>query len=580
MVVSLASAAGEARSQTLLWKHAGGVFDRMGDFDGDGIVDVVIADDPLRVVSGKDGSDIGSIPIPSSFGSWSVAGVGDQDGDGVPDVLFGFPDYFNIHGNTVGQVYGISGATGATFYFDEGRDFGAIGYDYRLGCCVRGLGDANADGLPDFGYGIQGPDAPYGGASEVRVRFTGGGTGVDSTLAFFFDTTVPNHALAPVGDVDGDGGSDFVAGTKDRFNVGAVDVRSGKSGSLIRTIVGNAASDGFATTLGACGDLDGDGVRDILVGAPLHKVGGHATGSVMIYSGATGAFLRQLDGAFDQQHFGADVDGLDDLDGDGVADFVVASSDSVHGRVQLFSGASGAELQRIDGEPAALVRNVGDLDGDGVSDFVSGYVDTHAWSTALTPSITSVTPTRSRYDRVGQLSISGGGFIPDPSFAVTINGVPATGITIQDVNDLTCTAPALLPGMQDVTIADRYGSATLAGAIELTPALFVDGVATLGASVDLRYEFDPFDSTFAIYGLPPQQSIPTPPFGGLLGVVPFTPFFLLNSWPSDQFIVHAQIPNDPALSGVTVLFQSLTGPRFFGHGKDAAWSNVGVLAIQ
>jgi IPT/TIG domain-containing protein len=177
--------------------------------------------------------------------------------------------------------------------------------------------------------------------------------------------------------------------------------------------------------------------------------------------------------------------------------------------------------------------------------------------------------------------VNGAGFTADPNLSVLIDGTPATNVVVYSYTVLSCNAPAgILPGPHDVTVTNRFGSATLSDGLLLTPAMFVDGVPTLGSTVYLRYEFDPLDSTFAIFGLPPQQSIPTPPFGGLLGIVPFFPLFTLASYPGDEFVVHANIPNDPALSGVTVLFQSLTGPNFKGSGKDAAWSNVAALAIQ
>jgi IPT/TIG domain-containing protein len=579
----------DARAQTLLWKTgtAVGDLDRMGDFDGDGVGDVVINDSGNQtpaVLSGKDGSVLQTYSQKGTWFGWSVAGIGDQDGDGVPDLLFGDPQYSNIHGNRVGRVTGISGATGSTFYSYTGWQI-SWNYQLNVGICVRGMGDVNGDGLPDFAYGTLNGVGWLVGPSIVTERWNGGATGLDVTLTWDFDNSLyapPVHGLAPLGDVDGDGASDFAAGYDDlSTGTGTIEVHSGASGNLIRKVRGTTNLEHFAFALGSCPDQDGDGIREIMVGAPTEKVGSIAPGRVLIYSGATAVLLRTLDGEFDQQWFGYDLDGLDDVDGDGVGDFVVASG-SANGRVQVFSGATGVELQRIDPESALRVRDVGDLDGDGHDDLaVANGAEAHAWKVAPYLAVDSVTPPRIRYDRVGLLVVNGAGFTADPNLSVLIDGTPATNVVVYSYTVLSCNAPAgILPGPHDVTVTNRFGSATLSDGLLLTPAMFVDGVPTLGSTVYLRYEFDPLDSTFAIFGLPPQQSIPTPPFGGLLGIVPFFPLFTLASYPGDEFVVHANIPNDPALSGVTVLFQSLTGPNFKGSGKDAAWSNVAALAIQ
>lgn len=583
LVASLFVAANAASGQTLLWSYPkGGDLDRLDDFNGDGVGDVVILEfsgGPI-VLSGKDGSALATYS--STYLASNVAGLDDQDGDGVPDLLVGVPWYTDIHGWNVGEVLGISGATGAQFYSDVGY-YTFVSGDTGVGVCVSAMGDTDGDGLADFAYGVS--SEVVGGwpsDGEVRVRSKGGASGLHATVAGSFDDNPGvSHALARLEDIDGDGASDFAAGVMQLgSNAGEVEIRSGKTGALIRSIPGPAAADRFGDAVRTCGDQDGDGIRDLIVGAPQHVVGSITPGSVMIYSSATGTLLREIDGVVDGGWFGADVDGLDDVDGDGIGDVVVASWNSPNGWTQIFSGATGAELERI--ENASFVRNVGDLDGDGHDDIaVIGGNGVDAWHVAPILSLDSVSPSRVRYDHVGSLALHGAGFNFDPNLMVLINSKPATNVTVTSYSDLTCNAPAgLLPGSYDVTVTNKFGTATLADGLLLTPAMFIDGDPKIGSKIYLRYEFDPLDSTFAIYGLPPQQSIRTPPFGGLLGIVPFFPLFTLRSYPSDEFSVHVNIPNDPALSGVTVLFQSLTGPNFDGHGKDAAWSNVAVLAIH
>jgi hypothetical protein len=192
-----------------------------------------------------------------------------------------------------------------------------------------------------------------------------------------------------------------------------------------------------------------------------------------------------------------------------------------------------------------------------------------------------VAPSRQRFDRVPALTLTGSGFaMTKLAPTVQIGGLDAQGVQVTSDSSLTCTAPSLPPGSYDVTVDNGYSNATLAGGLTLVPWVFVDGVPTLGSTLDLHYEFETLDSTLAIFGFPPELSIGTPPFGGTLGIAPFFTLFVLTSWPSDEFVSTVTIPSNPALSGMTFLLQSLSGPVLAGSGRDGAWSNVASVTIQ
>lgn len=118
------------------------------------------------------------------------------------------------------------------------------------------------------------------------------------------------------------------------------------------------------------------------------------------------------------------------------------------------------------------------------------------------------------------------------------------------------------------------------GLICTKPFLSIEGNFVLGGSVSLRYIQDPGDQILAIYGVPPQVALNTPPYGGSLCIAPFQTLFTLASVPSKEFVLSGMIPNDLSLSGVTILFQGLVGPQLFGPGRSGSWTNCGVMAIQ
>src|SRR5258705_290470 len=131
---------------------------------------------------------------------------------------------------------------------------------------------------------------------------------------------------------------------------------------------------------GACtgiGDMDGDGVGDLMVGAPKHTgAAGVMTGGVSIYSGKTGQVIRGHDGEFMGNRFGSSIAVLDDIDADGVADSLVgdpdytSSTNVITGRVYAYSGNSGALLFDLTGwndnqSFGIMLTRTGDLDAAG-----------------------------------------------------------------------------------------------------------------------------------------------------------------------------------------------------------------------
>jgi hypothetical protein len=192
-------------------------------------------------------------------------------------------------------------------------------------------------------------------------------------------------AVARIGDVDNDGCEDFVVGEPNATygsvaGTGVIRLESGKNGSQINYVFGNAGSNLGAAVAGRI-DLDGDGFLDVLMGAPLDNSAVLQGGAVFGYSPHLNSFPVAWYGAIPFGQFGASVHALEaDLDGDGVDDFIVGEpgSDlafviSSKQNVVLFTNQG----QNGSGFGTDVCRG-GDLDNDGTADYLVGspdYVD-------------------------------------------------------------------------------------------------------------------------------------------------------------------------------------------------------------
>lgn len=128
----------------------------------------------------------------------------------------------------------------------------------------------------------------------------------------------------------------------------------------------------FGGAVGSGADLDGDGVIDLIVGAPLEDAGLADRGVVRVFSGKTGAVTQSLLGPQALAQFGTSVASIGDVNSDGVSDFVVAAPGA--GIASMRSGVNGTVLwSAACGFPSgatspALVSAIGDVNGDGIPD--------------------------------------------------------------------------------------------------------------------------------------------------------------------------------------------------------------------
>ncbi len=240
----------------------------IGDVDGDSVEDVAVACPMFGVYAGRPGcvwiiSTRTGRPLlvleaagrGDRFGD-RLIGPGDLDGDGVPDLVV------TCGGSLVEtRVLAFSGKTGARIPgpVEQPRDAPLL-------CAV---GDVNRDGRGD--YAVAGPNpAPTGSAPDPsrRDRFAivivDGATGKTLRRLEPEDGQCWASAMAAVGDLDGDGVQELILAH--RQSPRPIEVWSIGSGKLLRTIPSLDTTAVFDVTLAAPGDVDGDGVPDLLVG--------------------------------------------------------------------------------------------------------------------------------------------------------------------------------------------------------------------------------------------------------------------------------------------------------------------------
>ncbi len=299
-----------------------------------------------------------------AFGS-SVAIVGDVNADGVND--YGVGAWSDDTGGTAaGMVRIYSGASGAPLYTYFGN-----AANERMGW-VSGAGDLDSDGSADFMVGAPGGNyvnVHSGATGSVLYQLTG-------NAGDFFGVF-----MASGGHVDADGINDLLIGAPFAGAGGQLHVYSGATGGLIRTHSGTC-SGYLGQSAAFYGDVDGDGVDEYAVGRPIPN-SGCGSPEVLAFDGATGTQLWNNSGFLCTDELGWAIEPIEDVTGDGIMDLLAGAPQDPgvgcgpcngRGYVRLLNGATGATVWQVDGASSYSglgtdITIVGDLNADGFDDF-------------------------------------------------------------------------------------------------------------------------------------------------------------------------------------------------------------------
>ncbi len=379
---------------------------------------------------------------------YSVSGAGDVNGDGIDDFIIGARNG-DDGGTNAGEAYVIFGRTGATrtnidlttLSASDGFIIQGDAAGDLAGTGVSGAGDINGDGVDDLIVGAVGGDNGGGGAGEAYVIFgrtTGFGSNVDGRQVLDLTGLAASdgfiiqgdasydyagRSVSSAGDVNGDGIDDLIVGAtygdNGGNNAGDAYVIYGRTGATRTNIdlTSLAASDGFiiqgdtdddrvGLSVSGAGDVNGDGVDDLIVGANYGDNGGTNAGEAYVIFGQSGAtrtnidltslaasdgFTIQGDTAGDRA--GYSVSSAGDVNGDGIDDLIVGAingsdngtltgeayviygkTGSTRGNIDLssLSAADGFVIRGASGRAGFSVSEAGDINGDGRADLVVG----------------------------------------------------------------------------------------------------------------------------------------------------------------------------------------------------------------
>ncbi len=356
----------------------------IGDLNGDGISDIAVGaeyDDGDGASSGaihvmfmnSNGSVSSTIEINNNtangpvlndddrFGS-SIANIGDLNGDDISDIAVGaYAD--DVGGTNSGDIHVMfmnsNGSVSRTIKINNNTANGPVlNDDDGFGRSIANIGDLNADGISDIAVGAYADDAGGTARGAIHVMFMNSNGSVSNTIEINNNTAngpalndgdIFGRSIANIGDLNGDGTFDIAVGASGDDaggpNRGAIHVLfMNSNGSVSSTIeINNNTANGpvlndadyFGISIANIGDLNGDSISDIAVGAHYDDAGGAYRGTIhvmLMNSNGTVSNTIEINNNTangpvlnDYDNFGISIANIGDLNNDGTLDIAVGA---------------------------------------------------------------------------------------------------------------------------------------------------------------------------------------------------------------------------------------------------------------
>lgn len=440
------------------YQQTGVAVNGVGDVNGDGIDDVIIGanslstsesvyvvfgnstDMPatveLSLLNGTNGFVLDGSVNAGRIGN-AISGAGDINGDGFDDLIIG--DHLaNPNNGFSGSSYVVFGKSDgfmssvdlSTLNGSDGFIINAVEFGASFGFSVSGAGDVNGDGFDDVIIGAP-HDNNFQGSSFVLLGKANGFSALIESSDLNGQNGFKLNGAASIqgagfsvdgaGDVNGDGYDDLIVGTLKVQSTDTTDVTFvvfGKNGGFDRSlnltdldgtngfvVNGVYPEDRTGASVSGTGDINGDGIDDLIIGANLAGAKeGDQPGSSYVVFGKTSAFSATMElselngidgfelvGVNDDDETGRAVSGAGDVNGDGYKDLIIGaygaeSSYVVLGKQSGFepsielstlNGSNGFVLtsNNTGGRTGLAVSAAGDVNGDGVDDIILGIKD-------------------------------------------------------------------------------------------------------------------------------------------------------------------------------------------------------------
>ena len=401
----------------------------------------------------------------------SVDIIGDLNDDGYDEFLIGAEKASDI-GNDAGKIYLFKGSAQGwqreTPITQAFAIFHGTHNDGRAGKCVRGVGDVNGDGIPDFAIGAW--EHEVGGRVYLIFGRSSMNWGTqysldDADVIFTGENYLQGYGkagfkIAAAGDLNGDHIDDFLIGDFGyEVSRGKVYIIFGKNtgwndidlSASDASYAGEARDDWAGFDIDGNFDYNNDGYADFLVGSPYNDFNGEIAGLAYLIDGRqdnwqNGQSLLFNNGyrlGLPDDEMGHAVAGIGDFNGDGGGDFVfsaIRNSDggwvgSLFGKVLLFLGEKAYETVKgsvdyVTGAPVAdVVINV-----DGVPETTTDASAEYSLQLKVNLQHT-VIPTKTEGEDVGQLTFSSWDAVLAARHAIGLATLDATQRKLADVDE-------------------------------------------------------------------------------------------------------------------------------------------------